>query len=75
MALALMTILLYHYNCQLIEKQTSIPQTSICSEQDTASGYCCGITNKETEHTPWSTHKNDTKHISLIYSFDEVTPQ
>lgn len=56
MALALMTVLLFQYNCNLIEKATGVVQKPICMEPEidsTSAVYQFGITNKEAKQSIW----------------------
>ncbi len=71
MSLALMTIILYQYNSQLLEKLSGTSQLPICLEQGTASGYQFGITDKHVQHKLWGTHKIDFNG-QLIHCFDDV---
>jgi hypothetical protein len=69
MALALMTILLHHYNSHLLEK---ISQPSLLEDDDmVANAYQFGITDKNVEQSLWGAHKSN------LYSgsFDETVTQ
>ena len=66
MALALMTVLLYQYNCKSQGKETE--RQSITLEEERASKYHYGITEKDVEQTIWGIHPIDN-----TYDFDKST--
>ena len=73
MALALMTILLFQYNCRLVEKHTGTPQFPIILESEcTTSNYQFGIIDKDTQQNLWGTSKNILKSFSLEKPFNDA---
>ena len=66
MALALMTVLLYQYNCKSQGKETE--RQSITLEEESASKYHYGISEKDVEQTIWGIHPIDN-----TYGFDKST--
>lgn len=75
MALALMTILLYNYNCKVLEKKTGLVQKPIQFEHDTPTDFQFGIVDKEVQQSLWGSQKclSGRNINTIVGNIDEIS--